>query len=145
MILDLQVVDNLSDSLGVLVSVDVFGHLLPLLLHVGKHFLLVLNIRYRLLQFFLKFFDLVALVLVLNTLVTNLLLSFKNLLFNGFFVFFPLVAEIRELVVHLSDFGLEYTQVLPSQLFNFFEDFALLFEFAFVLLQIGGEINLDLL
>jgi hypothetical protein len=88
-------VDDLCNALGVLVTINVFGHLLPFLLHVGVYFLLVLNVSHSLLQFLLELLDFVSLVLVFDAFVRNLLLRFKNFLFDRLLVLFPLVTQVR--------------------------------------------------
>jgi len=138
-VLHLQAANDLPDSLSVLVPIDVFRHRVPLLLHELKHFLFMLNIGNSLLEFFLQVLDLLLLVFVLDTLVTDLLLGFENLIGNGFLVFLPFVLKLLQFLVDGANFVLEDVQILALQLFNFFADFLLFFEFSFLLFQRAGK------
>ena len=67
--LHFQVLDNLHNSLQILVSLDIFGHFLPLSIVINEHFFFVLKFRNGIFNLFFDVFDFVNLVLVFNFLV----------------------------------------------------------------------------
>jgi len=92
--------DDLRDTLRVLVTIHILWHLFPFLFHVREHLLLVFNVRHSLLQLFLQFFNFIAFVLVFNAFVTDLLFSFENFFFDRLLILFPLIAQVRQFIVH---------------------------------------------
>lgn len=92
--------DDLRDTLRVLVTIHILWHLFPFLFHVRVHLLLVFNVHHSLLQLFLQFFDFIAFVLVFNAFVTDLLFSFENFFFDRLLILFPLITQVRQFIVH---------------------------------------------
>jgi len=103
-VLALDLLDDLVNALEILVAVDVFGNLVPLLLHELHHLLLVLNLLHCLFELFLKLLYLFALVVVLNSLVLNLLFNFLNFIGSALFVALPLFPQLIKFFVDFSDF-----------------------------------------
>lgn len=102
LVLQFETANNFSDALGILVAVDVFRQLSPLLLHELEDLFLVLNVRSCCLQLAFQLLDLFDLVLVFDAPIRNCLLRFENLLFYRLLVLFPLIAQLLELRVDLS-------------------------------------------
>ena len=110
-----ELLDDLIDSLEVLVSIDVLWHLFPLSVHISESFFLVLKLCDRFLNFFFKAFDFVDFVLVFHFCGRDVLLFRGDLVCNGFFVFIPLFFEVVKLFLKVLNLGPQLLDVLPTQ------------------------------
>lgn len=131
-----QLHDNLVDPLEVLVTIDIFGHVVPLSFHEGVDLLLVLYLSDRLLELFSKFLDLLVLILVLDPLIRDLLLLLEDFFVDGLFVLVPFFLKGLKLLVDLTNFGLENTKILSAEFVQLTEDFTLLLGSLLIGLQV---------
>ena len=110
--LGLEFLDDLVDSLKVLVSIDVFWHFLPLSVHISEGFFLVLKLCDRFLNFFLEAFDFVDFVLVFHFCGRDVLFLGRDLVGDGLFVFVPLFLEVVKLFLEILNLGPQLLNVL---------------------------------
>ena len=115
-LLGLEVDDDLIDTLQVLISVEILGHLRKFSLHVLEGLFLMIELLDSLLDLLLNVLDLIGFVLVLNSFIVNLLFFLEDLFINGFLVLFPLVSELLQLSLHTGYLTLEHSQVLSTEL-----------------------------
>ena len=131
-LLHLRILNDIINARKILVTVDIFGHLLPLALKVHDHIFFVLKVFDSLLYVLFEVLDFLDLVLVFDTLVCDALLFVLELVGDWLLIFVPFLLELIELRLDSVDLSLEDFEILSLELLDFLDDFLALFDDLFL-------------